>query len=228
MVEKEHTDFSKYKIKINGKVMCAYEALTGKPFLKIETPDDVQHLFYCSLVLNNEDFETMEYDVFQYLMLDEEVVKWMGDEYTKIGRYLTQFKTNIGDFDEVDDETSGKSDNKVFYMLEAVAGLIVKMGIDPNYVMYKMEEWEIAYYYRMMNEMDRNRLTEDRLWTYLQILPHVGKKLGSPDKMLPFPWENREKKIKKELENNTKAAFAFLSKQTKNGNRKPDDTIKQE
>lgn len=226
--EEKHTDFSKYKIKINGKVMCAYEAMTGRPFLKIETPDDIQHLFYCSLVLNNEDFATMEYDVFQYLMADEEIVKWMIDEYVKIGKYLSQFKTNIGDFEEEDENTSGKSEDKAFYMLEAISGLIVRMGIDPNYVMNSMEEWEISYYYRMMNDMDRTRLTEERLWTYLQILPHVGKKLGGPEKLLPFPWEDSKEKRQKELDNNTKAALAFFNRQMENGERKPDNRTEQE
>ena len=226
-VQQEHTDFSKYKIKINGKVMCAYEALTGKPFLKIETPDDVQHLFYCSLVLNNEDFSTMEYDVFQYLMADEEVVEWMSNEYVKIGNYLAQFKTNIGDFEDEEEGKDKEEDDKTFYMLEAVSGLIVKMGLDPDYVMYRMEEWEISYYYKMMRDMDRVRLTEERLWTYLQVLPHVGKKLGSPEKLLPFPWENNDKKRQLEVEKNTAAAVAFLTRQ-RNGERSTDNRTGQE
>lgn len=217
----ERTDFSKYKIKINGKVMCAYEALTGKPFLKIQTPEDIQHLFYCSLVLNNEDFSTMEYEVFQYLMADEEVVKWLSDEYVKIGKYLSQFRTDIGDEEEGEKGEKKNEEDKAFYMLEAVSGLIVKMGLDPNYVMYKMEEWEIAYYYRMMRDMDRERLTEERLWTYLQVLPHVGKKLGGPEKLFPFPWDHNDKKKEKDLEANTSAAMAFLG--GKKDGREPDN-----
>lgn len=227
-----HTDFSKYKLKITGKVMCAYEALTGRPFLKIETPEDIQYLYYCSLVLNNPEFATMEYDVFKYLMLDEEVVNWMTEEYLKIGKYLRQFKTDVGDFEEDDDEGkshSKKEKDKVFYMLDAIPGLIVRMGMDPNYVMYEMEEWEITYYYRMMQEIDRGRLTEERLWTYLQILPHIGKKLGGPEKMLPFPWENSDKKKLKELNNNTAAAVAFLSRAKKtDGTKRPDSNPGQE
>lgn len=207
-----HTDFSKYKIKICGKVMCAYESMTGKPFLKIETDEDIRYLFYCSLVVNNEEFETLEYDVFEYLLHDQEVVDWLSAEYIKIGKYLAQFKAGIGDFDEdgLDKEDGKKEETKVFYMLEAITGLIVKMGMDPHYVMYDMAEWEISYYYRMMQEQERNRLTEERLWTYLQVLPHVGKGLSSPDKLLPFPWENPKKKIEDKMNKDTAAAVAFL------------------
>lgn len=227
--EIKHTDFTKYKIKITGKVMCAYEALTGRPFLKIETPEDIQYLYYCSLVLNNPEFATMEYEVFKYLMLDAEVVEWMTNEYLKISKYLKQFMTNIGDFEEIE-ESKGKKgeDDTVFYMLDAIPGLIVRMGLDPHYVMEEMQQWEITYYYRIMQDMDRARLTEDRLWTYLQILPHIGKKLEGPEKLLPFPWEKQDKRKLKELEKNTKAAVAFLNRSVKNGTERPDNINRQE
>lgn len=213
-VENTTPDFSKYKIKINGKVMCAYEALTGKPFLAIKTEDEIKHLFYCSLVLNNEEFSTMDYTVFEYLIADKSVMEWMTMEYLNIGSYLSQFSVTVGD--NVEKGENGE-DEPIFWMIEAISGLIVKMGIDPTYVMYNMEEWEITYYYRMMQNVDRERLTEERLWTYLQILPHVGKKLEGPEKLLPFPWENKNKKAEKELENNSKAAFAFLTNKKKDG-----------
>ena len=217
-VKEELADFSKYKIKVNGKAMCTYEALTGRPFLKIETEDDIKHLFYASLVSNNEEFSTLEYEVFELMLNDRDVLDWMSDEYVKIGRYLQQFKTDIGvDEDEKETGEEKDDDDRVFYMLDAISGLIVKMGIDPRYVMYDMEEWEITYYYRIMRDMDRERLTEGRLWTYLQVLPHVGKKLDNPEKMLPFPWEKNNKKRDKELEKNTPAVIAFLRGQDGKG-----------
>jgi hypothetical protein len=209
--ETRRTDFSNYKLKINGKVMCAYETLTGKPFLKIHTSEDIKHLFYCSLVVNNEEFATMEYGVFEYLIMDEEVMSWMSNEYVKIGNFLSQFSHSVGETLDETDNKGKKDETKVFYMIDAISGLIVRMGLDPHYVMNEMEEWEISYYYKMMQESDRERLTEERLWTYLQVLPHVGKSLSSPEKMLPFPWEESESKKKmKELQQNSAAAVAFL------------------
>ena len=208
-------DFSKYEIKINGKVMCAYEAMTGKPFSRISTEDDIKHLFYCSLVYNNKDFATLSYGVFELLISDQSVSEWLLEEYLKIGDFLAQFKADVLAEEETGSEK--ESEENVFYMLEALSGLIVKMGIDPEYVMYRMEEWEITYYYRMLRQMERERLTEERLWTYLTILPHCGKKLGSPEKMLPFEWEKNNNKAQKELEINTQAALAFLTRNNKNG-----------
>ena len=206
-------DFSKYKVEINIKTMCAYENMTGKPFVKIETEDEIKHLFYCSLIINNPEFSTMSYDVFEILIDDETVINWLTDKYLKISDCLSQFKGIARDSEEED----GEKTDVEFYMSEAAAGLIVKMGIDPHYVMYDMDQWEMTEYYDMMRHMERDRLTEERLWTYLQVLPHVGRKLGSPEKLLPFPWDHESnKKIQKELENNTAAAVAFLTKE-KNG-----------
>lgn len=218
-------DFSKYKIKINGKVMCAYEAMTGKPFMKIQTEDEIKHLFYCSLVFNNPEFETLDYGVFEFLVADPEVQEWLLGEYVKISDFMQQFKTDVTK-EEDETEEEGEVD-KTFFMLDAISGLIVKMGIDPNYVMYEMQQWEMFYYYRIMRDMDRERLTEERLWTYLTILPHCGKKLGGPEKMLPFTWEKDNNKAQKELEANTQAALAFLRRDNNNGERGLDDSTEQ-
>lgn len=221
-------DFTNYRIVINGKVMCAYEAMTGKPFLKIETEEDIKKLFYCSFVFSNPDFRTTTYDVFELIIEEPEVGKWMAGEYVKIGEFLKQFSARILSDDDEQEVEAQEDDGRTFFMLEALSSLIVRMGLDPNYVMYQMDEWEITYYYRIMRDMDRERLIENRLWTYLQILPHCGKKLQSPEKMLPFAWENSEKKRQKELDNNTKAAVAFFAKQEeKDGERRFDDIPEQ-
>jgi hypothetical protein len=57
----------------------------------------------------------------------------------------------------------------------------------------------------------------------------VGKKLGGPEKLVPFPWEagEKQKAKQKELENNSKAAFAFLTKRNSNGEGRIDDNTEQ-
>lgn len=203
---KKKTDFSKYNVEINIKTMCAYEALTGKPFVKVDSEDEVKHLFYCSLIVNNKDLSTMTYSVFETLIEDEDVASWLVDKYMRISACLSQFNSVIADNPDGEDE-----EPRDFYITEAASGLIVKMGMDPHYVMYEMNQWEMVSYYEMLRTMERERLTEARMWTYLQILPHVGKKLGGPEKLVPFPWdEDNKKKAEKELEKNTAAAMAFL------------------
>jgi len=210
--KKQKTDFSQYKVELNIKTMCAYEHMTGKPFVKVETDEDVKKLFYCSLVVNNHDLETMTYDVFMVLIEEEEIVNWLVEKYMKLSACISQYSETL----TPSEGESGVTEDKEFFISEAAAGLIVRMGLDPHYVMYEMDQWEMVSYYDMMRDMERERLTEERLWTYLQVLPHVGKSLSSPEKMLPFPWDkNSAQEVKKKLEQNSAAAFAFLSKQTK-------------
>ena len=42
-------------------------------------------------------------------------------------------------------------------------------------------------------------MEEQRLWTFISILPHVdSKKLKTPADLYPFPWELKEKEIERE------------------------------
>ena len=155
----------------------------------------------------------MSYDVFEVLLEDEEVVAWLVEKYMKLSACISQFSSTIGT-----GNGDADVDNKVFYIMEAAAGLIVRMGMDPHYVMYEMDQWEMTSYYDMMQSMERDRLTEERLWTYLKVLPHVGKKLSGPEKLIPFPWDKEKTdKIQKELEKNSASAFAFLTGNRNNG-----------
>ena len=206
---KKKMDFSQYSVEINIKTMCAYEMLTGKSFMKIESDDEVKHLFYCSLVVNNKELSTMPYDVFEVFIEDEEVINWLADKYIRISKFMSQFSNNYSTVEEKEE----KDDNN-FYISEAASGLIVRMGLDPHYVMYEMSQWEMVSYYEMMSNMEKDRLTEERLWTYLKILPHVGNQLSGPEKLLPFPWgKDMNKKAQEDLEKNTAAAVAFLGGQ---------------
>lgn len=211
---KKASDFDKYVVKVNIKTMCTYEAFTGKPFLAIETEEDVIKLFYCSFVVNNPEFGDMDYETFCIFISNPEIVKWFTKKYEKLGVFAAQFKSEMSWGEDEDEETATDNSNKAFFMTEAAAGMIVRMGIDAHYVMYEMEQWEIAEYFSMMKDMKREKLSWDRLFTYLEVVPHVGKKLGSPEKMLPFPWEagQRKKKAEKALKENEHAIKTLIGK----------------
>ena len=212
---KKASDFDKYVVKVNIKTMCAYEAFTGKPFLAIETEEDVIKLFYCSFVVNNSEFADMDYETFCIFFTNPAIAQWFTKKYEKLGVFAAQFKSEMswdGDAEETGDAQG--NDSKAFYMTEAAAGMIVRMGIDAHYVMYEMEQWEIAEYFSMMKDVNREKLSWDRLFTYLEVVPHVGKKLGSPEKMLPFPWEEgqRKRKAEKALKENEHAIKTLIGK----------------
>jgi hypothetical protein len=74
-----------------------------------------------------------------------------------------------------------------------------------------------------MEEKTKADMVEKRFWTYMQILPHIdGKKIKSPEKLLPFPWEKEQQKQEsiRFMEDNRDAIKAFF-----NRNRKEDGTV---
>lgn len=191
-------DFEKYKIKINIKSCCLFEQLSGKSFFKMDDNEDVSMLLYCSLIVNNDI--RMTYKVFQVLLQDKKVIKWLSKEYKEIMDYMGQFS---GEKEEDTESESGET--QTMTLTDIAASLIVRYGLDANYVMYNMELWELEPYFKAADEQVKTDLVTQRFWTYLTILPHVdGKKIKSPDDLCPFEWEkeSKKKKTEKDLKDN--------------------------
>lgn len=202
-------DFSNYKLRLNIKSCCLYEQITGKNFLKINSEEDVIVLVYCCLVANNPSL-LMTYKVFQTLMTDKKVSKWLTREYEKISEFNAQIKTQ-----PVTEPEKPKKDDEEkveLNMTDIASALIVRHGVDAHYVMYEMELWEIQPYFNAADIQRKNDLITQRFWTYLTIAPNINtKKVKSPEELVPFEWEEKkEDKIKKKLERDTPAAVAFL------------------
>ena len=202
-------DFSNYKLRLNIKSCCLYEQITGKNFLKINSEEDVLVLVYCCLVANNPSL-LMTYKVFQNLMKDKKVSKWLTREYEKISEFNAQIKTQP----VAEPEKPKKDDEEKveLNMTDIASALIVRHGVDAHYVMYEMELWEIQPYFNAADIQRKNDLITQRFWTYLTIAPNINtKKVKSPEELVPFEWEEKkEDKIKKKLERDTPAAVAFL------------------
>lgn len=202
-------DFSKYKFRLNIKACCLYEQLTGKNFLKLGPDDDALMLVYCCLVVNNPEL-IMTYKVFQTLMADKKVSRWITREYNRISEFNLQIKQT--ELPEKEEKKKEDIEIEEIKMTDVASSLIVRHGIDPHYVMYDMELWEIQPYLNAADIKRKNELITQRFWTYLTIAPQINtKKVKSPEDLVPFEWEEKkEDKIKKKLEADTPAAVAFL------------------
>lgn len=205
-----------YKLKLTIKAMCLFEQLTGKSFLALDDTDLVDMLYAMFVTSNNL---RMSKDAFVVLMEDERVAKWMIDEYTRQSKFDSQLRffnrvKEVGASpDEIEKE---RHDNPV--TITSIAGSFIANGIDPHYVMYDMELWEIDMYEDAIVNETRTRLDEQRLFTWLSMMPHLDKKaaakLKHPSDLLPFPWDEDIKERKqKELDKNAGAAMAFFAKQ---------------
>ena len=203
-------DFKNYKIRLNMRAMCLYEAITGKSFFDFseDNMEDMFKVLYCSFVANNDLKMTL--GTFLRMLEDEEIQKWLLYEYEKIEKFNAQFSSK---FKDGQDNTENNTENKL--KARDIAGfLIVRCGMDADYVYDRMNFFEIEDYMRAFEAEQKDNLERERLWTFLTISPQIdGKKIKSPEDMLKFSWEKEDKK--QSLDNNMDLIRKILGK--KNG-----------
>lgn len=202
-------EYSDLKLKMNVKTAVYYEALTKKNFFQLENDEDVMKVIYSSLIINNPSIK-ITYKTFLRLIENEKFAKWVASEYKKI----KEMNEQIGS--EGSEESASASSDEQLTMTEISSALIVQHSVDPHYVMYEMEMWEVMPFFKAADQQKKAELAEQRLWTYLNISPHIDhKKIKKPEDIMPFPWEadDRKARAEKNLKNNEHAIKNLIGKQ---------------
>ena len=183
-------DFDKYSLKLNVASARLFEQLTGKSFFQIGE-EDTMALIYCCLCTNNDFCYT--YDVFLGCCENEKIAGWLVREFAKQTAFNEQLKyVHNEEAQQAEEETEEK--DKPFTISEYASALIVNYGVDPHYVNYEMPLYEIKDYFWAGEMKRRSELEQQRLFTYLTILPHMDpKKHHKVEDILPFPWEKEAK-----------------------------------
>lgn len=193
-------DFSNFKMDLTIKSICLFERMTGKTIFSMgEGEDDILHLLYSSFISSNPENGRITYNVFKAMVKSNpKVAEWIMGKYKDIMDVLTPLMNSSKKDDDGDDGNKGEGTMNVTDM---ATSLIIDYGVDAHYVMYEMSLWELYPFYDTAAAHMRNHLEEQRLWTYIGIAPHIdGKKIKSPQDILPFAWEEKEMKNKKEKE----------------------------
>ena len=198
-VKKVKMDMSKYKMDLSIKSICMFEKLSGKSFYNF-TDDDIPQLLYSSFYCSN-DME-IKYETFIGLLNNPQFAKWVAEQYTDILAVMRQF-AKIAEVQE--EKKEEKASGATYTMSDIANTLIIDYGVDAHYVMYEMDIWEIEKMYEVVQTKIQNHYEEERLWTYMNIMPHIDtKKIKGPEKLLPFPWEKdvKKKNVEEGLKNN--------------------------
>ena len=202
----------KRELAFNFKALMMFEKLSGESYFNINEVNYV-FLLYSMYMVKHPYLNMTLIDFANIFGSNKKVTKQLLKEFEEYMVYIRQFTTS--NKTEAVDEEGADAKNAHTTITDIVMYLITACGIDPHYVMYEMELWEIEPYMKFAEMNKKESLEMDRLWTYLNILPHIDtKKCNSPDKLLPFPWEIQEKKEKqiKELENNKFAIKNMIGK----------------
>ena len=202
----------KRELAFNFKALMMFEKLSGESYFNINEVNYV-FLLYAMYMVKHPYLNMTLIDFANIFGSNKKVTKQLLTEFEEYMVYIRQFTSN--NKTEVVEEEGADAKNAHTTITDIVMYLITTCGIDPHYVMYEMELWEIEPYMKFAEMNKKESLEMDRLWTYLNISPHIDtKKCKSPDKLLPFPWEIQEKKEKqiKELENNRFAIKNMIGK----------------
>ncbi len=168
--------------------------------MSILDEEDAVTLLYC-LQRCEEGGSMLHLDVWKQV-LESESVK--GELYARLERTLEamiplSLPEGTSPTEETDEDTSPD--------FTSIAGmLVVDGGLSPSYVMDTMELWEIPAFLDALDRKKREALEHQRLFTWMTMMPHLSSdSVGSPEELLPFPWEQAESNARK------KHLFDFLA-----------------
>lgn len=200
----------KRELTFNFKTMMMFEKLSGQSYFKISEENYVYMLYAMYMAKHPETYMTVM-DFANIFGNNKKVTKQMLKEFGELMDYTKQYMENSNK--ELKKGKDGKEDEST--ITDIAMYLITVCGVDPHYVMYEMELWEIEPYMKFAERNKREELEQQRLWTYMGVMPHIDtKKCKSPDKLLTFPWEveNHKEKTEKELKNNEYAIKNMIGK----------------
>ena len=204
----------KRELTLNIKAIMMFEKMAGVSYFDISEENYVFLIYSMYMVKHPYTYMTL-LDFTKIFGDNQKVTKQLLQEFEECMNYLNQF-INTSKKMEQDNSVETKEERNTQTITDIVAYLITNCGIDAHYAMYEMELWEIEALMRQAEKNRKEELETDRLWTFLNVLPHIdSKKCKTPDKLMPFPWEAEEKKNRqlKEIENNK---FAFKNMIGKN------------
>lgn len=190
--------------KLTLRAVLLFEKLTARSFssLSILDEEDAVTLLYC-LQRCEEGGSVLPLDVWKQV-LESESVK--SELYARLERTLEAMIPLS--FTSSEGATSAEGeDNGDAPDFTSIAGmLVVDGGLSPSYVMDTMELWEIPAVLDALDRKKKEHLEHQRLFTWMTMMPHLSSdSVGSPEELLPFPWEQAESNARK------KHLFDFLA-----------------
>ena len=190
--------------KLTLRAVLLFEKLTARSFssMSILDEEDAVTLLYC-LQRCEEGGSVLPIDVWKQV-LESELVK--SEIYARLERTLEAMIPLS--FTSSEGATSAEGeDNGDAPDFTSIAGmLVVDGGLSPSYVMDTMELWEIPAFLDALDRKKREALEHQRLFTWMTMMPHLSSdSVGSPEELLPFPWEQAESNARK------KHLFDFLA-----------------
>lgn len=182
----------KMSVRLTMRTLIRWEQLRGKSFslMDYSNEEDMEALLYCSMLSCNPGIlYTLE--EFRHTMRNEKIVKQMAQALARECTVMRQFHQENGIGQEAKQETDAEPE-----FIKDIISTLIMAGLDIGFVMDEMQLCDLPLFISAYENKRKEQMESDRLWTYLNILPHVdGKRLPSARELYPFPWEMEEMKV---------------------------------
>ena len=163
--------------------------------------NDIVSLFY---VCQQADAEKMPLSEFKRNLTDESVRNMITD-FEKQTIIDAQFQV-------AEKKKSNESENADPVYVKDIAAIIIMNGLDVHFALNEMELYDLPMFLNAYDQKIRHSLESSRLWAFMQVLPHLSKKVKTPKDLYPFSWEIEDQKeqSEKELEEGKATFYAFM------------------
>lgn len=196
-------------IKMTIKSVIRWEQLNQKTFSDINYNDETEivSLFYvCSP--SREDTSFKEFS--ETLKVRE--VKRMIKDFQNQTAITAQFQTiNQSATNKAKKAKEEQSPQPKIFIKDVVTTLIMH-GLDAHFALNEMDLCDLPLFQNAMDKKIKDQLTTQRLWTFLQLSPHL-EKGTKPEDIQSFAWEEDDEDISNEDTEQSKEEYvSFLMK----------------
>ena len=180
-----------------------WEQLNNKPFSSMDYNDenDIISLFY---VCTMSDEVGITLHAFKENLTDE-VIMTMVKSFEKQILIDAQFQITS---DKVEKD---KTTDPVY--IKDIVPILIMNGLDVNFALDEMALYDLPIYLKAYDQKTRHTLESSRLWSFIQVMPHLSQNVKSPKDLYPFPWELEDEVITEEEKRESKEVFSsFFNK----------------
>lgn len=165
-----------YKLKYTLRALFIYEQITGKAF-ELKTITDEYLFFYCILMANNPD-SSLTFD--ELIDAIDEDMSIMLEFQNLLKKELEKQQLFI---------TNNTDAKKALTTKEIYSTLVIEGGLDPEYVLDKMQMYELEPLISNLHKKDRNSWEQARMVAYVIAQCNSTKKL-KPTDIMQFSWDD--------------------------------------
>lgn len=195
-------------IRLTLKAIIRWEQLNNKPFSQLNniSDDEVLSLFYvCTLY----DEVKTTFEEFKANLKPNQAQR-ISKELERQTHINSQFQPLANKKEtKIKNTVQKNATQKDTYIKDTVAMLVMN-GLDIDYVMNEMELHDLPLFLQAYDQKIKDTLTAQRLWAFMQLLPHLDKGT-TPQDIHPFAWELAEETLsEEELEQSLEQSVTFL------------------